>query len=52
VAAVFYDDVRMAVADIVACLRDSEWRVRKAAIDGISGLVLHCMYYYQPIWRG
>jgi len=39
----FHDEVRMAIPGIMACLRDSAWRVRQAAINGLSSLAVYRM---------
>src|SRR5258707_7928526 len=40
------EEIRKAIPGIVACLKDSQWGVREAAIYGLSNLAAHCMCYY------
>src|SRR5258705_244343 len=46
IVAVFHDEIRVAIPGIVACLKDSQWGVREAAIYGLSNVAAHCMCYY------
>jgi len=46
----FHDEIRMAIPGIMACLIDSAWRVRQAAINGLSNLAVHRMcYLFVPV---
>jgi len=49
VVAEFHEEIRTATRSIVECMKDPEWGVRKAAINGLSDLVKHRMYYHRPI---
>jgi len=42
----FHEEIRKVTPSIVECLTDPEWRVREAAINGLSNLVMHRMYYH------
>jgi len=46
IVAVFYDEIRVAIPGIMRCLKDSDWRVRQAAIYGLSNLAVHCMCHH------
>jgi len=45
VVAEFYEEVRTATPSVVECLKDPEWGVREAVINGLSGFVLYRMCY-------
>lgn len=42
----FHDEIRIAIPGIMACLTDSAWRVRQAAINGLSSLAVYRMCYF------
>jgi len=44
VVAGFREEIRKAIPGIMACLKDSQWGVREAAIYGLSNLAAHCKY--------
>jgi len=46
VLAEFHDKIR--IPGIMACLKDSQWKVREAAINTLSSLAVHCMCYHSP----
>jgi len=48
----FQEDVRIAIPAIVKCLKDSDWYVRKAAIEVLSRLAAQGMYVLASTFGG
>jgi len=48
----FREDVRVAVPAVAECLKDSDWYVRKAAIEVLSRLAAQGMYVLASLSGG
>ena len=46
IVAEFHEEIRMAIRDIVDCLKDSAFWVRSAAIDGLLNIAPHGTCYH------